>query len=261
MNLVDRTGKEHKMRIALVKDIKVTSPYIAKACNLLNLDNLRTYLQYPDIDSNVEENIEAINELLLYMTDDTDNFDIVMMKQAITWFVNQKKRYDEILPYQKKELHSVPFHERVSMQFNFYNALVKREEELKILKLTPKEEQQAKLETELMIKAAQEIGLIEEDEHMIDALTVGTTVTGRNGKTYKAYSHLITEYKEAIELLSKVDAVNIASNVQEEDPEAYEALLEIIFRAFNREVPKDEILEILDAELAKKVIRVYFDVA
>jgi DNA-binding protein YbaB len=99
--------------------------------------------------------------------------------------------------------------------------------------------------------------LLNGDDNMVDKLEVGTIITDRNGKEFKAYSSLITEYKESLELLAKVDIVDISQNI--DDTEAQEALLEIIYRALNKAVTKRKILKSLDAEFARKCIRVYYD--
>lgn len=91
----------------------------------------------------------------------------------------------------------------------------------------------------------------------LEKITAGTTIEDRHGKQHIAYSYLLSEYMEALELLQKVDTVSTAGNLETED--AYEAMLEIVYRALNERETKEEINEYIDAEFARKAIRIYFD--
>ncbi|CUH97411.1 hypothetical protein P22_3540 [Propionispora sp. 2/2-37] len=226
MKLIDRTGKEHIVNPMKVKDILDVIEDVNKACYSLNINTGK------QIECTTEEGQEAVAKLLPYFCADISNFDLVMTKQALVWYLGLNKQYEYVEPCRN----DISFKEKITMQNNLCNLMEQKQAEMKVMK--PEQAKETQLLLKMLIRSAKNDGILEDDEHMIDKLEVGTTVTGRNGKTYKAYSHLITEYKEAIELLSKVDAVNVSENVQEEDPEAYEALLEIIFRAFNREVSK-----------------------
>ena len=102
-----------------------------------------------------------------------------------------------------------------------------------------------------------EMFIIKETDNMIESLEVGTKLTARDSKEYTVYSYLMNEYEESLELLSRIDILNVNNNIN--DKEAEDALLEIIYRALNKKVTKTKILKFLDAEFAKDVVRIYFD--
>lgn len=95
------------------------------------------------------------------------------------------------------------------------------------------------------------------DGFNMDKITTGTVIIDRNGNEHMAYSYLLPEYNEALELLSKVDTISTSGNLETE--ESYEAMVEIIYRALNRTKSKEDISGFIDAEFARKAIRVYFD--
>jgi hypothetical protein len=83
----------------------------------------------------------------------------------------------------------------------------------------------------------------------------GTSITDRTGREHKAFSYLLSEYDEAMNLLSQVDLLDSSSNTEE----SYSAMIEILYRALDRKITKEEIESFVDAEFARKVMRVYFD--
>lgn len=248
MILIDRQGKEHRNNIMLIKDILNLRTDIYRACDLLLLDELKSFINHQENNSTIEDSLEAINKLLPYITDSEKNFDIVMMKQALTWFIGQKVQYDKV---QSKNIESVPFAQKVAMQVNLCKILQERRRALD--SLSGIEYKKGMVEVKLIAEMIKQLG----DDNMIDKLEVGIIITDRNGKEFKAYSSLLTEYKESLELLAKVDIVDISQNI--DDTEAQDALLEIIYRALNKAVTKKKILKSLDAEFARKCIKVYYD--
>lgn len=216
MILIDRQGKEHKINTVMIKDASMLGFDIYKACHMLTLNNLRTYIIQYKYESNLKENKEALDKLLSYMCDDTAVFDLVMTKQALTWFMGINRYYDNVPPREKEEVNT-------------------------------------DYATRFLLNA------IKGADKMLTTLTVGTTITDRNGKEFKAYSYLINEYFEAMELLTKVDMANISNNIGTDD-DSFAALMEILYRTFDRKIPKEEILESLDAEFARKAIKVYYDI-
>ncbi|WP_110952979.1 hypothetical protein [Anaerosinus massiliensis] len=204
MILIDRVNQPHELNVMLLRDVKKLHTDICKAYKILMLD--KSYIGYTEPQSNLNDNIGAINRLLPYVSNDTDNFDLVMIKQALVWFMGMDIRYD------KGSL-----------------------EEQRII--------------QILFNGA--------DNSMTDKLEVGTMITDRNGNEFKAFSLLFSEYEEAIELLLKINIIDITQNI--DDTEAQEALLEIIYRALNKTITKKKILKSLDAEFARKIVRVYFD--
>lgn len=95
------------------------------------------------------------------------------------------------------------------------------------------------------------------DGFKMDKIVTGTAIIDRNGNEHMAYSYLLPEYNEALDLLSKVDTVSTVGNLETE--ESYEAMMEIVYRALNRAISKEDISNFIDAEFARKAIRVYFD--
>lgn len=88
-------------------------------------------------------------------------------------------------------------------------------------------------------------------------ITTGTTIIDREGNRYIAYSYLVVEFHEAMDLLQKIDTFNMLENHDNE--ESYEAMLEIVYRALNKQYTKEELLEFIDAEFIQKSIRVYYN--
>ena len=85
----------------------------------------------------------------------------------------------------------------------------------------------------------------------------GDIVIDRDGNEHTAYSYLITDYDKAIELLQKIDTVNMVNNIM--DVESKAAMLEIVCLALNNKEQPEDITKYLDAEFARKAIRIYFD--
>lgn len=86
----------------------------------------------------------------------------------------------------------------------------------------------------------------------------GTKVIDRNGNEFMAYSYKLSDYKRAMDLLGKIDFTNIAENC---DTVSYLAMTEIIYLALNEKVDIDVIENSIDAEFARKVLAVYYDVS
>lgn len=213
MILIDRRGEEHRINPALIKDLPNLQTDIYIACQTFTLDNLKSYINQYEYKFDFKENKEAIDKLLPYICNDTAVFDLVMAKQALTWYLGLSQYYDAV-PYKAQGNNG---------QYSFIFSIIKGE------------------------------------INMIDKLEVGTNITDRNGKEFKAYSYLINEYFEAMELLTKVDTANISNNIGTDD-ESFIALMEILYRTFDRKIPKEEILASLDAEFARNAIKVYYDI-
>lgn len=86
-------------------------------------------------------------------------------------------------------------------------------------------------------------------------ITTGSIIVDRDGNKYTAYSYLVAEFNEAMELLEKVDTFNMLEN---HDDESFAAMVEIVYRALDRRYSKEELLKFIDAEFIQKVIRCYF---
>ena len=86
---------------------------------------------------------------------------------------------------------------------------------------------------------------------------VGTKIIDRNGGEHIAYSYLLREYDEAINLLSKVNLLDTSENIINE--ESTTAMIEILYRALDRKVSKEEIISFADADFARQAMRVYYD--
>lgn len=85
----------------------------------------------------------------------------------------------------------------------------------------------------------------------------GSAVIDRNGNEHMVFSYLIADFEKAMELLQKIDTVNIANNVIDEESNA--AMLEIVHLALDCREEREDIVTYLDAEFARKAIRIYFD--
>lgn len=96
------------------------------------------------------------------------------------------------------------------------------------------------------------------DDTMEKQITTGTPIVARGGNKYMAYSYLVTEFTEAMELLEKVDTFNMLEN---HDEESFDAMIEIMYRALDRRYSKEELLAFVDAEFIQKAIRCYYNLA
>jgi hypothetical protein len=85
----------------------------------------------------------------------------------------------------------------------------------------------------------------------------GSVVVDRNGNEHMAFSYLIADFAKAIELLQKIDMVNIVNNTIDEESKA--AMLEIVYLALDCREEREDIAKYIDAEFARKAIRIYFD--
>ncbi|SCM83741.1 hypothetical protein KL86SPO_70599 [uncultured Sporomusa sp.] len=91
----------------------------------------------------------------------------------------------------------------------------------------------------------------------MEKINTGVAIVDRNGNEHMTYSYLIDDLKKAMELLQKIDIVNMANNAIDEDSK--EAMLEIVYLALDRREEREDIAKYLDAEFARKAIRLYFD--
>ncbi len=87
-------------------------------------------------------------------------------------------------------------------------------------------------------------------------ITTGIPIIDRNGVSHIAYSYLVTDFREAMELLQKIDTFNMLENHEEE---SYGAMLEIVYRALNKRYTKEELLKFIDAKFIQESIRVYYN--
>lgn len=90
---------------------------------------------------------------------------------------------------------------------------------------------------------------------------LGTTIKDRNDKEYTVYSALLKDCSIAAKLLHKIDPIMTVNNVisEEGSEESYDAVLEISRLALREKYTKEEINEFIDAEMARKIIRIYLD--
>jgi hypothetical protein len=93
--------------------------------------------------------------------------------------------------------------------------------------------------------------------YMDKVIQCGTKVIDREGAEFTAYSYKLTDYPKAMELLGKIDFTSTAANY---DPVSYNAMIEIIYLALNEKVDIEVIEKSIDAEFARKVLAVYYDV-
>jgi hypothetical protein len=61
MILIDRQGKEHRNNIMLIKDVTNLRTDIYRACDLLLLDELKSFINHQENTSTTEDCLEAIN--------------------------------------------------------------------------------------------------------------------------------------------------------------------------------------------------------
>lgn len=88
----------------------------------------------------------------------------------------------------------------------------------------------------------------------------GEKIIDRDGNEYMAYSFKLSDYDKAMELLQKVDTINTINNCNDGNAsEAYKAMIEIIYMALDKNVTKQAIRKSMDAEFARKAIRIYYD--
>lgn len=95
------------------------------------------------------------------------------------------------------------------------------------------------------------------DVDIMEKINTGIAIVDRNGNEHMAYSYLIDDLEKAMELLQKIDTVNMVNNVMDE--ESKEAMLEIVYLALDCKEEREDIAKYIDAEFARKAIRVYFD--
>lgn len=257
MIITDRTGAGRIVHPALLIDIPKVRPYLYNACEGVQLDNLKTYIpNYETNEPTANETIEAIDKVLPFLFDNTDNIDIVMIRQGFVCYMGKDWEYTKVPVYVKPP--DLTMYERISVMARLGQEIDERL--LAMSKIEDKTSQEYK-DNQAEIKGIQmlgkHLGLIERTENMIDKLEIGTTITDRNGKEYKGYSYLWNERNEAMDLLMKIDTVNLGNNT---DEESAKALIEIVYRTFDRKVSKDEILESLDIELIRNCISCYYDI-
>lgn len=256
MILIDRSGEERKVNPALIKDIPKVRPYVYNACDGLLLDNLKADIpNHENTESTTAENLNAINKVLPFLFADITNVDIVMIRQAFVWYWGRHELYTKVPAKVESEFE---FHEKVSIMMRLSQEIEERLLQMTKIEDTTSEEYKDRMaEIKGIQMLGKHLGIWQESDNMINTLTVGTTITDRNGKEFKGYSYLWNEHNDAMELLAKIDTVNIGNNT---DEESAEALMEIIYRTFDRRVPKEELVESLDVEFISKAIRVYYDV-
>lgn len=102
------------------------------------------------------------------------------------------------------------------------------------------------------------IGMLRGDVKMQQTIHCGTKVIDRDGNEFMAYSYKLVDYKRAMDLLDKIDFTSTTANY---DTESYLAMTEIIYLALNEKVDIDTIEKSIDAEFARKVLAVYYDVS
>lgn len=98
---------------------------------------------------------------------------------------------------------------------------------------------------------------LRKDVGTMGKINTGVAIIDRNGNEHMVYSYLIDDLEKAIELLQKIDTVSMTTNVMSE--ESKEAMLEIVFLALDCREEREDIAKYIDAEFARKAIRVYFD--
>lgn len=95
----------------------------------------------------------------------------------------------------------------------------------------------------------------------MNKIETGTIITDRNGVEHKAHSVMLKDIDKLRELLPKIDSIVTINNMLNVDKnsvdEAYNALLELLEMALDES--REEIEKYLDAELARKCIKVLLD--
>lgn len=139
-----------------------------------------------------------------------------------------------------------------------YTLIEQKEELQKLLKYATKEGTNVDTFDIHMAKVAfiNLIGFGRMDNSMKEVKS-GTIVNDRNGNQHTAYSYLITDFVKAMELLQRIDTVNIINNCIDEDSK--EAMLDIVYLALDGREEREDIVKYLDSEFASQVIRIYFD--
>ena len=96
-------------------------------------------------------------------------------------------------------------------------------------------------------------------------LTSGSVIVDRFGVEHKVHSVLLKDMKKLRELLPKIDPIVTVNNVLDTDDSgepdfsAYKALLEIIKMTLDEKQSKCQIEKWLDAEIARKIVKVALD--
>jgi uncharacterized protein YnzC (UPF0291/DUF896 family) len=101
------------------------------------------------------------------------------------------------------------------------------------------------------------IDMLRGDVKMQQTIQCGTKVIDREGNEFMAYSYKLTDYRRALDLLDKVNFISTAANF---DTKSYNAMIEIIYLALDGKVDVETIEKSIDAEFARKVLAVYYDV-
>lgn len=84
-----------------------------------------------------------------------------------------------------------------------------------------------------------------------------TTIVDRNGNEHIAYSYLLRDYEEAMELLNKIDTLVLLNNF--EDETIREHVLQIVYKALNSKEAKEDIIKYLDLDFLREAFKVYYD--
>ena len=139
-----------------------------------------------------------------------------------------------------------------------YTLIEQREELQKLLRYATKEGANIDTFDIHMAKVAfiKLIGFGRMDDSMTEFKS-GTVIIDRNGNEHNAYSYLVVDFEKAMELLQKIDTVNMANNVTEDNSK--DAMLEIVYLALDGRESKEDIAKYLDSEFCRKAIRTYFD--
>lgn len=96
----------------------------------------------------------------------------------------------------------------------------------------------------------------------LNKIETGTVLVDRNGKEHKAHSVMFKDMKKLREILPKVDSITTITNIfnmenNEYVDDAYMALIELLKMTVDE--TQEEIESYLDAEFAKKAIKVCLD--
>ena len=93
--------------------------------------------------------------------------------------------------------------------------------------------------------------------NMMEQYKTGSVIVDRNGNEHMVYSYLLSDFEKAMELLQRINAININENMMDKDSE--QAMLEIIYLALNCQEKREDIAKYLDVEFAIGAIRKYYD--
>lgn len=101
-------------------------------------------------------------------------------------------------------------------------------------------------------------------------VNVGTTIKDRFGNEHKAYSVMWRDKEKLREMVPKINSVVLIDNMMAVDGKGgfdnspYETVIDIVQMSLRKDdeakYTKKEIESFLDAELARKIIRVYLDI-